>query len=421
LSGTTAATLAGGRAARRVEAFLSQERTASILADLVRAPSRNPRDGEAGVAAYVSEFLERLGLEVTRQEALQGRPNVIGRLRGDAGGTALAFNTHMDTVPEGNGWTRDPFGAEVVDGMLYGRGSADAKGPLAAFLAAIEAIVRAGVRLHGDLLMTAVVDEEASSTGARRLVPTLDAGLALVGEPTGMLVGIAHRGSLRPVIAVNGRTAHSSRPEQGVNAIYRSVPVIEAFREYAERLAVRSHPLCGSPSAAITLMSAGIAENVIPGRCELTLDRRMIPGEVEAEVLREIEAVLAEVRESRPGVDVAVDRMLATTGGASELEPDHPLVELALASATAATGKHATVIGLSGACDMTHFRARGVPCVVLGPGDAAQAHQPDEHVDLRELQQGALAYSLVALGACGPVDSVGVRTSSGRGGSNVVR
>jgi acetylornithine deacetylase/succinyl-diaminopimelate desuccinylase-like protein len=259
------------------------------------------------------------------------------------------------------------------------------------------------VRLRGDLVMTAVVDEEASSTGARKLVPSLDAGVAggfaLVGEPTSMQVGIAHRGSLRPVVAVTGRTAHSSRPEQGVNAIYRSVPVIEAFRAYAERIKERSHPLCGSPSAAVTIMSAGIAENVIPGRSELTLDRRMIPGELEAEVVAEIEAVLDAVRSE--GVDVRIDRMLATTGGASALEERHPLVELAVASASAATGKHAAVVGLSGACDMTHFRARGIPCVVLGPGDGAQAHQPDEHIDLRELDQGALAYCLVALGACG--------------------
>ena len=399
-------TTATGEAARSVGAVLSERRTEAILADLVRARSQNPRDGEAEVAGLVATFLDTLGLEVTKQEALPGRANVIGRLRGEGGGKTLVFNTHLDTVPEGNGWTRDPFGGEVTAGRRYGRGAADAKGPLAAFLAALEAIVRSGVRLRGDLLMTAVVDEEASSTGARKLVPAIEAdmaldGLALVGEPTGMQVGIAHRGSLRPVLAVTGRTAHSSRPEQGVNAIYQSIPVLDAFRAYAERIRDRSHPLCGVPSAAITMMSAGIAENVIPGRCEMTLDRRMIPGEVEADVIREIEAVLADVRRSRPDVDVKVDRMLATTGGASELDPDHPLVELALASATAATGKQASVVGLSGACDMTHFRARGVPCVVLGPGDGAQAHQPDEHIDLRELNQGALAYSLVALGVCG--------------------
>lgn len=386
---------------RRVSAGLSDARTATILVDLVRVRSQNPQDGEAEVADRVAAFLDQLGLDVTRQEVLPGRSNVIGRLRGAGAGPVLAFNTHLDTVPEGSGWTRAPFGGELVDGCVYGRGSADAKGPLAAFLAAIEALARSGVKLDGDLLMTAVVDEETSSRGARKLVPSIEADMALVGEPTSMQVGIAHRGSLRPVLVVNGRTAHSSRPEQGVNAIYQSIPVIEAFRAYAASIGDRAHPLCGSPSAAITMISAGVAENVIPGRCELTLDRRMIPGEVEADVIAEIEGVLESVTSSRPDVDVAIDRMLATTGGASELDPQHPLVGVALSGATTATGRPSSVIGLSGACDMTHFRAHGVPCVVLGPGDSAQAHQPDEHIDVHELNQGALAYALVALGVCG--------------------
>src|SRR5438067_6470904 len=133
----------------------------------------------------------------------------------------------------------------------------------------------------------------------------------------------------------------------------------------------------------------------------MTIERRMSPGEHEADVVAEIEGVLAEVRARRPDIDVQIARMLATTGGASEMDGKHPLVELAVASATAATGRRATVIGLSGACDMTHFRAHGVPCVVLGPGDSAQAHQPDEHIDLHELNQGAAAYSVLAMVVCG--------------------
>lgn len=385
---------------RDVVAHLSVDRTASILQDLVRARSQNPVDGEGMVGSYLVDFLGRLGLEVTTQQVMPGRSNVIGRLRG-TGGPVLAFNTHMDTIPEGNGWSQDPFGANIVDGQLYGRGSVDAKGPLAAFLAAIEALVGAGVSLRGDLLMTAVVDEETWSSGARKLVPAIQADLAIVGEPTSLQVGIAHRGSLRPIVVVAGRTAHSSRPEQGINAIYQSMPVIEAFRDYAETLKTRSHPLCGSPSAAITKMAAGIADNVIPGRCEMTLDRRMIPGEVESEVLKEVREVLEEVKRARPDIDVVVERTIPTTGGPSELDRDHPLVAMALNASAEALGRSTSLVGLSGACDMTHFIARGIPCVVVGPGDGAQAHQPDEHMDINELNQGAVAYSLLAMTACG--------------------
>ena len=385
---------------REVVSRLSVERTASILQDLVRARSQNPTDGEGEVARYVVDFLGRLNLEVETRQVMPGRPNVVARLRG-TGGPVLAFNTHMDTVPEGNGWSRDPFAGEIIDGRLFGRGSVDAKGPLAAFLAAIEAIVNAGVRLHGDVLMTAVVDEETCSSGARQLAPSIAADMAVVGEPTGLQVGIAHRGSLRPVIVVTGRTAHSSRPEQGINAIYQSIPVIEAFRRYADGLRARSHPLCGSPSAAMTRVAAGIADNVIPGRCEMMLDRRMIPGEVESEVLQAVRGVIDEVRRARPDIEVAVERTVPTTGGPSELDRDHPLVAMALQASAEALGRTTSLVGLSGACDMTHFVARGIPCLVLGPGDAAQAHQPDEHIELRELNQGAVAYSLLAIAACG--------------------
>jgi acetylornithine deacetylase/succinyl-diaminopimelate desuccinylase family protein len=385
-----------------ITAHLDRARTAGILRDLVRTRSQNPFDGEAKVAAYVAGFLRRLGLEVETPEVLPGRPNVIGRLRGAGGGPVLAFNTHMDTVPEGNGWTRAPFGGEIVGGDLYGRGAVDAKGPLAALLAAVEGIVGSGARLRGDLLVTAVADEETCSTGARRLCSEIEVDLAIVGEPTRLQVGVAHRGSLRPVIVVAGRTAHSSRPHEGINAAYRAVPVLRALEVYGQELASRPpHPLCGAPSAAVTLVSAGIKENVIPGRCEIVLDRRMVPGEDEGRALAEIGQVLDEVRAEHPGLEVEVERTIPTTGAPSELDPSHPLVAIALEAASLALGTPARLHGLSGACDMTHFRAAGIPCLVMGPGDESQAHQPDERMDLEQLHRGALAYALAAMTACG--------------------
>lgn len=385
-----------------VAGHLSAGRSTEILGDLVRTRSQNPEDGEQEVASYVAHFLRDLGLEVGTPEVFPGRPNVLGRLRGAGDGPVLAFNTHLDTVPEGNGWTHAPFGAHIIDGQLYGRGAVDAKGPLAAFLAAIEALVRSGTRLRGDLLMTAVADEETCSTGARQLVPTLTADLAVVGEPTHLGVGIAHRGSLRPVIVITGRTAHSSRPRAGVNAAYAAAPVLQALETYAASLEHRpSHPLCGSPTAAVTLVSAGIKENVIPGRCEITLDRRLVPGESEAQALAEVAAVLERLRTDHPGLQVEIERCMPTTGSASEIDKSHPLVGLVLEATGKALGRPSHVYGMSGACDMTHFRAAGIPCLVVGPGDESLAHQPDEHMDLVQLEQGALTYALTALAACG--------------------
>ncbi len=378
--------------------FVTPERSAAILTALVRTRSQNPTDGEAAVATYVADFLRHLGLTVETPDVFPGRPNVIGRLAGAGGGPVLAFNTHMDTVPEGGGWTHDPFGGEVFDGKLYGRGSVDAKGPLAAFLAAIEALVSSGIRLKGDVVMTAVADEETCSTGARQLVRSFQADYAIVGEPTRLRVGIAHRGSLRPIIVVTGRTAHSSRPSEGVNAVYQAVPVIEALRGYAAGLR-GDHPYCGSPSAAVTLLSAGVKENVIPDRCQITLDRRMIPGETEEQALAEIEAILEKVRRVQPDIKVKIESCMPTTGSPSEIDPGHPLVAIACEASREAGGS-GEVHGMTGACDMTHFRSVGIPTVVMGPGDESQAHQPDEHMEVDELNRGALAYALTAAAVC---------------------
>jgi acetylornithine deacetylase/succinyl-diaminopimelate desuccinylase family protein len=388
-------------AALAVTSCLNVDRCGRILQELVRTRSQNPIDGEGAGAGQVAGYLRELGLEVETPEVFPGRPNVVGLL-GGSGGPTLAFNTHMDTVPAGSGWTRDPFGGEIEEGELYGRGSVDAKGPLAAFLAAIEALVRSGTRLKGSLLMTAVVDEETCSTGARQLAPGIRADFAIVGEPTGLQVGIAHRGSVRPVIAVTGRMAHSSRPSEGINAVYQAVPVIQALEACGESLASRpAHALCGTPSAAVTLLNAGVKENVIPERCEIVLDRRLVPGETEAAALAEVSAILEWVRGGHPGLRVEVERTIPTTGSPSELEESHPLVGVALQAAGWALEKPSTVNGMSGACDMTHFRSAGIPCVVLGPGDGSQAHQPDEHIDLVQLHQGAQAYARAAMAICG--------------------
>jgi succinyl-diaminopimelate desuccinylase len=306
-------------------------------------------------------------------------------------------------VPHGDGWEHDPFGAEVAGGSLYGLGSVDAKGPLAAFVSAIEALVSARARLRGDLILAAVVDEEASSSGARALVRSLRADCALVGEPTGMRVATAHRGSFRPVVVVRGRTSHSSRPEQGVNAAFQALPVLEALRAYAGAVA-GAHPLCGTPTATVTMLTAGIKDNVIPDRCEITIDRRLIPGETDASAEAEIEALLAEAKLRNPGLQAGIERHLATTGPPSELDRAHPLVAAARRAADL-VGESGELIGLSGACDMTHFIGAGIPALVMGPGDGSLAHQPDEHMDLGQLHRGAIAYALVGAAVCGLEDA----------------
>lgn len=383
--------------AAAVLAAIGEAAAARCLAELVRFRTVNPPGDEGPLAAHLAGRLEGVGLAVELHEVLPGRPNVVARLRGRAARPALVFNTHMDVVPPGSGWTRDPFGGEVVDARLYGRGAADAKGSLAAFLLAAEALARSGLPLEGDLVVTAVVDEETGSQGARRLAPGLPADYAIVGEPTGLDVVIAHRGSLRPVVAVEGRASHSSQPAAGVNAVQMAARAIAALEAYAGTFGGRVHPLVGSPTLAVTMVRGGVKENMIPDRCEFTIDRRLIPGETEAEALAGIERVLEALRRADPTFRAAVARLVPTTGGPAETPADAPIVPALLRAGRAVLGREPALTGLPAACDMVHFRATGIPTAVCGPGDLARAHTADEWVEVGEVATAARIYALVAL------------------------
>jgi len=387
---------------KAVLAGIQEGAAARCLADLVRFPTVNPPGDEGRLAAHLAEGLEALGFSVHVDEVLPGRPNVVARLPGRTGSPVVLFNTHMDVVPPGAGWTRDPFAAEVEGGRLYGRGALDAKGSLAGFLLAAAALAQSGIPLDGDLVVTAVMDEEVGSLGARRLAPAVAADHAIVGEPTGLNVVIAHRGSFRPVIAVEGRAAHASQPHRGVNAVYGAARAIAAFEAYAGGFGGRAHPLVGSPTLAVTIVHGGHKENVIPDRCEFTIDRRLIPGETEAEALAGIQQVLDGLRAADPEFRAAVARFVPTTGGPAETPADAPIVGALARAGRAVLGREPALAGFPAACDMVHFRAAGIPTAVLGPGDLARAHTADEWVEVREVADAARIYALAALSLLAP-------------------
>jgi acetylornithine deacetylase/succinyl-diaminopimelate desuccinylase family protein len=362
------------------------------LVDLIRLPSQNPGDGETRVATYVAERCRQLGLEVETPEAAPGRPNVVAWLRGRARRPVVALNTHLDTVPISDGWTVDPFGGEVRDGRVWGMGSGDAKGQIVAMLGAIEELARSRASLRGDVVFAAVADEELGSIGARAVVKGMTIDHAVIGEPTRLRVGIAHRGSLRPRIVVRGRSAHSSTPGLGVNAIFRMAKVLAALETYCDGLEAITHPLIGSPSGAVTLISGGHKESAIPDRCEIVLDRRMVPGEQQGRVVADIEALLARLRAEDPELQVAIEAYMPTSGPPSETPRDARLVGLAVEAVREVTGVPGVVYGAGFGCDMTHFRGLGAEAVILGPGDIDRAHKADEYIELAELEAGRRVY-----------------------------
>ncbi|MBB6636389.1 M20 family metallopeptidase [Cohnella thailandensis] len=381
---------------RLLQRSIRPERTLEILADLIRFKSVNPGGTEGEAAAYIAKTMESAGCVVELQEIEPGRPNVLARLKGTGGGRTVILNTHMDVVPAGAGWSEDPFEMVVKGDRAYGRGVMDAKGPLAAMMAAVEAIAASGIELPGDVVLAAVVDEEAASIGARRLPEGLTGDLAVVGEATNGQLAIAHRGSVRPVLVADGVSAHSSTPHLGVNAVMLMARALVALDDFAGKtLPGRLHPLTGQSTLSVTVMRGGIKESMIPDRCEALIDRRLIPGEDEEAALREIEQVISGV----PELDgrVRIDRLVPTTGVASETAPDHPMVGLASRAIEEVYGRRPELVGLTANCDMTHFVARGIPSVIYGPGDFSVAHTADEWVPLSELEKATRVYATIAL------------------------
>ncbi len=366
------------------------------LADLVAIDTQNPPGHEALAAQFLRGLLMTDGFEVTLQEYKPARINVVARLENGAG-PVFAFNTHMDVVPAGDGWSSNPFVLKETDGRLYGRGACDCKGPLAAMLEAMRMLAAECAAWSGTLLGVFVADEEIASEGAKFYAstgPKIDA--AVIGEPTSNATFTAHKGGLRPVVRVHGVSAHSGTPHLGENAIYRAGELLGLIVEHHEKVVRhRTHPLVGAASLTVTRMNGGHADNVLPSACDLLLDRRMVPGEDEEAVKREIGDLLALARE-RFGVRAEIVGYKATTGGATETALDTPIVQASLAASRAHGVARPGPFGFQGGCDLVHFRGVGAQGTVIGPGDLAVAHKPDEFVPVDEFVTASLIYRDVA-------------------------
>ncbi|WGD32205.1 M20 family metallopeptidase [Ancylobacter sp. WKF20] len=375
---------------------LDAARMTRALADLVAIRSENPVGREIEVAHYIRDMLAPLGFEVSLDEYKPGRVNVEARLV-NGPGPVFAFNTHMDVVPAGDGWSSDPFVLRAADGKLFGRGACDCKGPLAAMLEAVRLLAADRASWSGTLLAVFVADEEVASEGAKLYAsrkPTID--FAVVGEPTSNTVYSAHKGSLRPLVRVLGVPAHSGSPHLGENAVLRAGQLLALVAESHESdVRHRTHPLVGGASLTVTRIHGGHADNVLPGACDLLLDRRLVPGEDEAAVKADIAALLTEAHR-RFGLRAEILEWKPTTGGATETAPDRPIVQASLAACRAHGISEAGPFGFQGACDLVHFRSTGAEGVVIGPGSLSVAHKADEFVPVDEFELSALIYRDIA-------------------------
>ncbi|NKQ35363.1 MAG: ArgE/DapE family deacylase [Chloroflexi bacterium] len=358
-----------------------------ILTDLVRINSTNPSlaadgAGEAEIGAYVADALNDLGLAVTVYEIEPGRVNVVGRLRGKGNGRTLLLNAHMDTVGV-EGMTIDPFGAEIRDGRLYGRGSQDMKGSLAAMIGAAKALVDGGVALAGDLWITAVADEEYKSIGTADLVKHIHADAAIVTEPTDMTLCRAHRGYIWYEVETAGRAAHGSRYGEGIDANMRMGRFLCGLDKLEQALRQRPpHPLAGPPSLHAALLQGGTEISVYAAACHLTVERRTIPGETEAQATAELQAIIDQLAAED-------DTFQAAVQAAFQREPFEIGAEAAIVAAleqamTARLGRQPEHTGMTFWTDAAILADAGMETALLGPSGAG-LHSAVEWVDVQSV------------------------------------
>jgi acetylornithine deacetylase/succinyl-diaminopimelate desuccinylase-like protein len=368
---------------------------ARLLSDLIAVPSVNPaflpagdpRTGEARVAAHLESLARRAGLEVSRQPVAPGRDNLIVRLRpGGALRHRILLAPHLDTIGEPN---LDPqLRPRVAGGRLYGRGACDTKGCVATFFQALLDVAASGVRpAHTELVFVGFVDEENAQLGSRHYAELsrrprhragLRADLAVVGEPTRLEVVSAHKGDVWLRLRTHGVAAHGATPHLGRNAVAAMAKAVLALEgDYAASLRRRKpHPLLGRPTLNVGAIRGGTQPNVVPALCEVDIDRRFLPGETPAGVQREIQGALRRARVSAEFVDLR-----SAPCPALETDPALPLVQAFLKAA----GQRRTR-GVHYFCDAASLAAGGIPSIVFGPGDIAQAHTSEEWIEVAQLE-----------------------------------
>ncbi|MGI9255136.1 MAG: M20/M25/M40 family metallo-hydrolase [Thermomicrobiales bacterium] len=359
----------------------SLESLAALTSQLVAIDSVNPSlvpgaAGEREIAEYVAGWLRNAGLDVTLDEVAPGRFNVVGIARGSGGGRSLMLNAHMDTV--GIGGMTDPLTPRRHGERLHGRGSFDMKASLATIMLAGAHAVSAGWR--GDLIITAVCDEEYASIGTARIAETLRADGAIVTEPTGLELCIAHKGFAWLDIETRGVAAHGSLAEEGVDAISAMGPILCGITALQARLdAAPPHPLLRTASVHASLISGGTELSTYPDRCTLSIERRTVPGETPEHIEAEFQELLAE--ESRTNPRFSASLTMGLTREPFEIAPDDPFTLLVAGAIERELGAPAKITGAFGWMDSALLSAAGIPTVIFGPTGAG-AHADEEWIDL---------------------------------------
>jgi len=382
-----------------LDRFLNKKELVDLTTRLIQIPTENPPGNEKKAFLFLKPLLSRMGFKIRTYLSPQGRYNIMAERRWGNGGRSLIFNGHLDVVPSGDPsrWKYPPFSGKFSKGKIYGRGASDMKGGISSFLQAISMIDRANIKLtQGGIALHLVSDEEShghQGMGFLAQKGLIKGDAVLVGEPTGLDLVIAQKGALWLRITSFGKSAHGSRPEQGVNAIEMMMHLVDRLNSIP---LLKEHPLLGKPTINIGKIEGGTKINVVPDRCEMEVDRRVLPGEKKDEVLREIEGAIESVQAQNPLFKFELEEI--DDAEPSEVAPDEEIVRIGFEACQEVRGERPKVRGFSGFTDGRFYVNQfNLPTLIFGPGGTDQSHTTDESVEVEALVQAAHIYGLMIL------------------------
>jgi len=363
-----------------------------LLSKLIQAQTTADK-GELAAAEIISAELGRSGIDSRIDNWDQTRANITAQVKSSGHKGALLFACHLDVVPPGEAsWKHPPFDAIESDGKIYGRGSTDMKGGIAAIVTAMGEIADSGTKLQGDIILFGAAGEETDSCGAKRFVRNRgelpDIAGVVLPEPTDFEIITSHRGILWLKVQTFGKTAHSSAPQLGVNAIASMRAVLNELENFKIRF--EPHDLLGECSMSINTIAGGQAMNVVPDKCDLGIDIRTVPGQNYQDIIDDLQNIFAKIKQKNPQFEAEVS--VVRQVGALETDTQCDFVK----DFCSVTGiNKTTAVGFT--TDGPHFASLGLPVVVFGPGKPHLAHKPNEYIDISDLKKGVEYYKNIIL------------------------
>lgn len=362
--------------------------------EMVRIKSVNPPGDEMAMAEYVANVLKSIGLEVKLLKHSSSRASVLAILRGSGQAPALLYSAHLDTVPLGaEQWIHEPFAAETLDGKIWGRGSADMKGGLAALLVMAKIMANSGLSIKGDLIFAITAGEEVDSLGAKSVASYPDLGpvqAIIVPEPSYNDIYIAEKGALWLEISTYGKTAHGSMPALGKNAVMMMVELIKGLEKIS--IPFESHAMLGGFSMSINTISGGIKTNVVPDRCVVSIDMRTVPGQDHHDIMARFQGLIKDLGKHDPDFKASIE--ITNDRPPIETSPKEPVVKMMVDIVADITGEIPIPKGVNYYTDAaTLAPAFKAPMIICGPGHPGLAHQPNEYVEIEKLVQAAKIYT----------------------------